>query len=256
MKSKQIMETLSVISFLLFLLFSSSYIPSIVGKPPRKVIFPDDSLEDYDFFVDPTEQLFKFQPTEVVKVNKSPIERKNIQNIKNNALVIRYRIDSRRIPCTNSSMPFCESVGDSVYPFKYVETKLKATGKLYKEFFNKTAAPATHSLQIRLMPSGSDTKVDLCESFRRLIYPQLAMNVHNDWRFVINQPNYQQPIHVEICQRKSGQCLFNDSFPNGYTSKCIQKHTKVHLLSLGEDGEIVSYEYEFPSHCQCELFHT
>lgn len=207
-----------------------------IGSDARTVFFPDDDnevvLQNFDF----SEQK---QPKQSTNNNQDKIE----ENIK-------FRINSNDVPCENTSLPFCEELTNQAYPTKYVETILAKTDtQTYENYFNKTVSN-DESLGIRI---SDDVPIELCRSFKRLIYPQLAMNVHNDWRFVIQSNQSRQPIRVEICQKKNSKCLFSETFPNGYVSVCVQKNTKVPLLSLGENGELISYDYEFPSFCQCEL---
>lgn len=221
---------------LIFIFINLVLFPSLLAKPQNKVKFPDDSADD---------RIVKYSTT-IIKINSNKIKKGNVQQSNKET---QFYVDSTKIPCKDTSMLFCERVNDEAYPREHVEAILHGKANIFSKFFNKIPN-LNDSLQTRFMP----TQIKLCDSYRRLIYPQLAKNVFRDWRFIINQPNYQQPIRVEICQRKSNQCLFNDAFPQGYYSSCAQKHMKVPLLSLGEDGEIVSYEYEFPSHCQCELY--
>lgn len=190
----------------------------------KKVMFPSDSEEIND------DQYSYYDPMESITSNS-----KNIPKLK-------FRIDADKVPCTNATLPFCEDVHQRLYPSQYVESVLEKSADLYTEFFNKIETRDNFS------PS-----VNLCETYRRLIHPQLAMNVQNDWRFVINQPNYRQPIKVELCQKRTSQCQFSDSFPSGYVSSCTQKYTEIPLLSLGDNGEILEFNYKFPSHCQCEM---
>lgn len=204
------------------------------GSDARAVFFPDDDNEETSQDFDILEQTQPEQSTNH--------HRKHEKNKK-------FRIDSDDVPC-DTSLPFCEKLINQAYPAKYVETILARTdAQTYKSYFNKTV-PSDESLGIRI---SDDDPIELCKSFKRLIYPQLAMNVENDWRFVIQSHQSRQPIRVEICQKKNSKCLFSETFPNGYRSVCVQKNTKVPLLSLGENGELVSYDYEFPSFCQCEL---
>lgn len=206
------------------------------GSDARAVFFPDDendeTLEDFD-----------------VSEQKQPQQSTNYHRKFDENL--QFRIDADDVPCEDTSLPFCEKLINQAYPSKYVETILaKTDAQTYKNYFNKTV-PSDESLDIRI--SDDDDPIELCRSFKRLIYPQLAMNIENDWRFVIQSSQSRQPIRVEICQKKNSKCLFSETFPNGYVSVCVQKSTKVPLLSLGENGELVSYDYEFPSFCQCEL---
>lgn len=201
-----------------------------LGSDARAVFFPEDENDE---------------------VSTKSHHRKRYKNLK-------FRIDADDVPCESASLPFCEKLTNRAYPAKYVETILaKTDAQTYENYFNRTV-PSDESIGVdeRL---GSDLSlanrigVELCASYKRLIYPQLAMNIENDWRFVIQSQQSRQPIRVEICQNKNGKCKFSESFPKHYASKCVQKSTKVPLLSLGENGELVSYDYEFPSYCQCEL---
>lgn len=156
----------------------------------------------------------------------------------------RFRINSMDVPCVNTTMSFCEDVTNEAYPTEYVEAVLaKVDSQAYENYFNKTT-----QLKVRLL----SVHDDFCDSVNRLIYPKLAKNVQSDWRFVINQPSYQQPIHVEICQKTKSKCRV--AFPNLVTS-CVQSYEILPLLSIGEDGEIVSEYYEIPSSCKCQYKH-
>lgn len=163
---------------------------------------------------------------------------------------VNFRIDSTDVPCVNTTMRFCEEVTNQAYPKKYVESMLaKIDAQTYKNFFNKTLSNETVGLRLL----SSDDSIEVCDSYKYIIHPKLALNVQRKWHYVINQPSYQQPILVEICRKKKSECLFSEKSSIDYISSCIQKYTKVPLLSLNEDGQIVSYDYEFPTYCQCKL---
>lgn len=211
------------------------------ANTPRAVLFPDLSGENSD----------EFDYGDIDISAKSKHSHTNfIKSIHTtNKQMLKFRIDSTDVPCVNTTMFFCEEVTDQAYPKQYVETILaNADAQTYENFFNKTQP--NENLELRL---AIDKPIELCESFKRIIHPQLAMNVQRKWHFVINQPSYQQAIHVEICRRKKSKCLFDDTDSSNYVSSCVQKYTKMPLLSLGEDGQMVSYEYEFPAYCQCEI---
>lgn len=212
------------------------------GSDARAVFFPDDD-NDNDNDNDEASQNFD------VSEQKQPQPNTNHHRDEFNGNM-QFRIDSNDLPCTNTSLSFCEQLTNQAYPTQYVEKILaKTDAKTYENYFNKTV-PSDESLGIRI---SDDTPIELCRSFKRLIYPQLAMNIQNDWRFVIQSNQSRQPIRVEICQKRNSKCLFSETFPHGYVAVCVQKTTKVPLLSLGENGELVSYDYEFPSFCQCEV---
>lgn len=207
----------------------------------KTVIFSDNSeeiLQDYNY------DKMKYIQKPIQDTAKRPI--KNDHRFKHK---IRFRIDATAVPCANATtMYFCEETSNQAYPTKYVESVLTSpNAQAFQSYFNKTASVDSFE------NFSTHETIELCNSMKRVIYPQLAMNVQNVWSFIINQPSYRQPIHVKICQKTKSKCRFNESFPNSYISSCVQKYTKVPLLSLNEYGELVSFDYEFPSFCQCEL---
>lgn len=198
--------------------------------PQRSVLFPDLSAENSEEFDYGDINLSSKQsPAKIEKVN--------------------FRIDSTDVPCVNTTMRFCEEVTNQAYPKQYVESILaKIDAQTYKNFFNKTLSNDT--LGLRLL--STDDSIEVCDSYKYIIHPKLALNVQRKWHYVINQPSYQQPILVEICRKKKSECLFSEN-SSDYVSTCVQKYTKVPLLSLDENGQIVSYTYEFPTYCQCKI---
>lgn len=204
---------------------------SIVGKiicldestevSVRKVHFPDEYSEDYEY-----------GEIQLPKVPDSS-----------------FHIDSAEHLCANSTMSFCEDVKNEAYPIKYTETILaKIDTQTYQKYFNKTTSNETFTL--RLLPI--DKSAEQCDTIQSVIRPRLAKNDKHDWRFVINQPSFQQRVDVEICQNKNSKCKYKVAFPDGFVSACTQIYRKTQLLSLSVDGELISYDYEFPSHCECK----
>lgn len=219
---------MDVVFCIILLLLAVEIVPG--SNVRQNDLFPDESGENSDEFL----------------YGKQQKSSKSITN-RNNSL--KFRIESADIPCANKTTIFCEEVTNQAYPTKYLESVLVNTNALqaYENYFNKP----NETLGSRIR--SDEPTFELCDSIKRFVYPQLAMNVQHDWHFIINQPRFQQPIRVEICQKKNTQCLFNESLPNNFVSACVQKYTKVPLLSLGEDGEILTYDYEFPSSCQCQI---
>lgn len=194
----------------------------------RSVLFPDGSQTFYG----------KQQKLSTVQTKKS------IPNLTQPNRKLKFRIDSTDIPCANVTTTFCEQVTNQAYPTKDLGSVLaNIDAKTYENYFNKP----NETIGLRIH---SD---EPCPSIERFIHPQLAMNVQDDWRFIINQESYQQTIHVEICEKKNSECSFDKPLPNNFVTACVQRNTKVPLLSLGEDGEILTYTYEFPSFCQCKI---
>lgn len=221
------MKTFLLSVFIIFINCSS-----MIGYPLKKVEFPSGSEESGEIFAYNVLDLASPESEIDDNFDIKPEPKPKPQ----------FRIDAANVPCSNSSLNFCEEVSQHIYPSQHVKTMLAKTADLYANFFNK----------IETRDDFPDS-INLCDTYRRKIYPTAARNVDSDWRFVVNQGEYRQPIRVELCQKRSSQCAFSDSFPPGYASSCKQKFTKIPLLSLNDDGEMSTFEYEFPSHCQCDL---
>lgn len=207
------------------LLIFASY-SSATGYPLRKVVFPDESEE--------SDEVASYEKD--VKTDDD-VDTKNLQPAP------QFRINATNVPCSNAN--FCEEDHQQLYPAQYVESVLQKNASFYAKYFNK----------ITTRDDFSDP-INLCDTYSRMVYPKIAMNVESDWRFVINQPDYRQSIRVELCQKRSSQCQFSESFPlvtDTHLSSCTQKLTKIPLLSLDDDGHLTQFMYEYPSHCQCEL---
>lgn len=192
---------------------------SIVGVLSEKVTFPngenDENNEPYSYFdVESKTEIYPY-----------------------------FHIDAANIPCTNATVSFCENV--NLYPTEYIESVLEKRADQFVGFF----------MEIRPLSIDDtyDEPYNLCETYRRPVQPQMAKNMHNDWRFVVNQPNYRQTINVEICKKRGHKCDFDDRLPKDYVSSCAQKYTEHTLLSLDDGGEFREFKYQFPTYCECEL---
>lgn len=210
---------------------------------PRTVLFPDESEENFD----------EFDYDNIHSLDKTPTTKseRRTGNQKNAEQKTTFRVDATDIPCMNSTMYFCEEVTN--YPSKYVESIVaNVDAQTYEQFFNKTIASETLGLRI-----SNNRPIELCNSIKRDIYPRRAKNLKGEWRLVVNLPNpYRQPIKVEKCQWKNSRCKFSETLPNHYVSQCVQKYNRVALLSLDEYGQVVPYDYDVPSYCQCEIQHS
>lgn len=210
-----------------------NYSQSPAAMPLRKVLFPGDYSDESDDIFSPN-RVGMANKTAANNVSRLPLSPK-----------IRFRLDAGSVPCSNETIRFCERVDQNQYPTQHVKAILQKNSKRYENFFNNN-----RDLSVR---DDFAEPINLCETYTRQIYPQIAMNINSDWRFIINQPEYRQSIRVELCQKRSSQCQFSELFPLDYVSSCTQKFTKIPLLSLDDDGEVKQFDYEFPSHCQCDL---
>lgn len=154
-----------------------------------------------------------------------------------------FRIDFTNVPCSNESGGFCEEVSQHLDDAValHVKSVLKNSSEHYTGLVNEIAAR-----------DNFPKPFNPCATYTRLRFPKIARNVKSDWHFVINQPEYLQPVEVEICQKKLSQCPFSEIIPAKNVSTCTQKFRRISLWSLNDGGNITKYEYDFQSHCKCE----
>lgn len=206
-----------------------NYSQSPTAMPLKKVEFPSDSDDESD-------DMFSYNNFDMTDTATNDDPESELMP------KLQFRIDAATVPCSNETIRFCEHIDQNRYPTQHVKTILQQNAERYANFFN--------NITVR---DNFPEPINLCDTYTRKIYPQMAMNIDSDWRFIINQPEYRQSIQVQLCQKRSSQCQFSELFPSGYVSSCTQKFTKIPLLSLDENGELVQFDYEFPSHCQCDL---
>lgn len=214
--------------FIIYSYFLCSLKIEVIGSAMSKVVFPnEESDEDFTYGNSPTRYDGKF-----------PHEHSKPQH--------KFPIDETIISCsTNETLQFCENDENKLYPTEYIESLLNKTFGKHNEYFDE--------VMNRDDFSDESESINLCEIHRRKFYPRVAKNEEHDWQFIINLPKYHQPIRVELCQEASSQCLFSEYFPIGYSSSCTQKYSKIPLIGLDANGDIFISEYEYPSHCNCDL---
>lgn len=164
----------------------------------------------------------------------------------------KFPIDETEISCSSNvtiAPRFCEEDESQAYPIDYIESLLKEKlGELKSNVESEEVMNRDNFLD-------EPDVISQCEVHRRKIYPRKAWNKELGWRYIINLPKYHQPIIVELCQKASGPCLFNDYLPFGVLSSCTQKYSKKQLYALdAHHGNFFESEYEYPSHCTCDYY--
>lgn len=155
---------------------------------------------------------------------------------------IKFRIDAASAPCKQNKWNFCDATVRQEYPARYIRSLLTKAPEQYTHFENR-------------MSLGTDqpSDDDLCASVKSIKYPQIARNTDHHWHFIINLPEFRQPIPVEVCKEHFSKCLIDSFLRTAYGTYCKQTTRSIPLLSLDVDGEIRVFNYTFPSHCQCKL---
>lgn len=155
---------------------------------------------------------------------------------------IKLRIDAASAPCKNSSVNFCDSNVNQLYPARYI-----------KELLERTPSRAALT-PIHLSSSSQTVSADdsACASVRSIKYLKVARNTRHVWNFIINVGEFRQPIVIEECVART-VCPIQNFLRVGFTSICSQETRTIPLLSLDGSGIIREYDYRFPSHCRCKV---
>jgi len=166
--------------------------------------------------------------------------------------------------CNGNSM-FCEDKED--YPFNAIASVLKQdeqlSQKIFKEVFNSECKEAKSFISTRFLP----TEEALCDSRPKVIYPQKALNLKNEWMYIVNLENYTQSVEIEECvdqtrrrqfsgfleaETKFGVCLYGGAEGhNPDLTVCRQKYTEHKLLAFTADSELLVDSFKLPSACGC-----
>lgn len=156
---------------------------------------------------------------------------------------IKFRIDAASAPCKQNEWNFCDATVRQEYPARYIRSLLNRAPELYTHLETRISFGTKK-------PSGDD----LCASVKSIKYPQVALNTDHHWHFIINLPEFRQPIPVEMCKEHLSKCSIDGFLQAAYGTYCEQTTRSIPLLSLDVDGEIRVFNYTFPSHCQCKLY--
>ena len=96
---------------------------------------------------------------------------------------------------------------DDNYPEDEVRSLLQTSGsslKNKKQFNKLFSEPCRYEPDVSTLRVGfSQTENPLCISYQSYEFPTRARNVHGMWRYIINIPEYQQGVTVEVCDRRT-----------------------------------------------------
>ncbi|XP_045468637.1 protein spaetzle-like isoform X2 [Harmonia axyridis] len=154
---------------------------------------------------------------------------------------------------------FCEEAEN--YPYTEVDHQLAQAGEAeYKFMFGvdeiELATKMDHSMD-RVDVGGTDPHSvirPICESKTKVIFPRIAKNKYQQWKYVVNQGVERvQGIAVEWCSGMGRQCSYLRSSHRYMFPVCGQKYSYRRLLSISHDGILESDIFEFPVACICYL---
>lgn len=93
--------------------------------------------------------------------------------------------------CANGDT-FCENFDP--YPSEKIQSILEKTSS-YREFWGKDE-------ELDVVGRNEDEDIFVCTALQRTIYPKVAKNTNNKWKYIVNQPkgDFRQGIRIETCR--------------------------------------------------------
>nr|BAH70732.1 ACYPI001858 [Acyrthosiphon pisum] len=144
---------------------------------------------------------------------------------------------------------FCVKVDN--YPRKDLSDLFRTSKYMSPSYFGTDTV--TNEIQTRISNSNLET---FCESKEDVIFPEAGVTKNNEWRYIIQDPNnddpsFRQGIRVEKCIDAGKNCKFNNLLPLGYTSICVQKYIYKKMVAIKDSKEVYYESFKIPSCCEC-----
>ncbi|RZF41597.1 hypothetical protein LSTR_LSTR000311 [Laodelphax striatellus] len=150
--------------------------------------------------------------------------------------------------CVTDGSTFCEQPDE--YPEKIIADVVQKKRSQFQTFFGDDVV--ANELFNRIDDNLRQTS--LCVSREQVIFPKLAMNKDDVWKYIVNvNATYRQGIRVEQCAKENKACLFSEFFPRPSKATCKQKYIYRKLIAINSFGEPEPDAFMFPSCCSCVL---
>ena len=99
--------------------------------------------------------------------------------------------------CGNTGKSYCEETGTTNYPEELTRNLLAKSpavgGAVFKQVFDDKC---TNSITIGTRFFSVEDE-QLCRGRQKVIFPRTALNLNNEWRFVVNIDNFTQAVEIE-----------------------------------------------------------
>ena len=129
---------------------------------------------------------------------------------------------------------------------------------LFKQVFDEKCSDVRRDIGTRVF---SLEEEQLCSGRQRVIFPRQALNLDNEWVFVVNIDNFTQAVEVEECEGAAvsssapgqGSCLYGGAAGNNpLATSCRQVYTQYKLLAVSSDQDSLEVDtFMLPSACAC-----
>ena len=106
------------------------------------------------------------------------------------------RQSSRTLGCSGSGKNYCEEPDTTNYPLdlaRHLLAKNPAVGgQLFQQVFDNECS--TINIATRFFSIEDE---QLCRGTQKVIFPRTALNLNNEWRYVVNIDNFTQAVEIE-----------------------------------------------------------
>ncbi|XP_076662519.1 protein spaetzle 5 [Halictus rubicundus] len=150
----------------------------------------------------------------------------------------------QRVPVCEGST-YCTEVDN--YPEQIVNAALRRNESLkYLAYVDAVSSDLVQRINV-------DDEMPLCISSEQVIFPKAAENKDNEWKFVVNQKDFQQGVRIEKCSQENTDCRLVNGPGVNYKATCRQKFVYRQLTAVLENGSVVTDTFKFPSSCCCHV---
>lgn len=110
------------------------------------------------------------------------------------------------IKCMRSGSTFCENEFPVEYRIESIEKSLEKAVKTNSIFVSEILS-GTDRGDRTLSASGrfGDESRSFCETKVTTIYPRWGLDIDGDWRSILNQDHFRQPVKVRLCVAAKGK---------------------------------------------------
>ncbi|XP_011695075.1 PREDICTED: uncharacterized protein LOC105454260 [Wasmannia auropunctata] len=147
--------------------------------------------------------------------------------------------DNAELARCDKNQTFCEDVPN--YPQELVNEILAKNPNLLHYAFD----------DIGVSPQFDEEDL-LCLSRVEIVHPKLAMNIQNQWKYILQAENFRQGARIEICVEPETKCRLIDDIAEGYIASCKQNYIYLMFLAISGDQARPDY-FKLYSNCCCHV---
>lgn len=156
--------------------------------------------------------------------------------------------------CMRSGQQFCEDHSVELISNEFIESILgKPENQMFMKFFRDPNDSKT-AIQNRFGSRPQGVVIPLCETRQSVTYPTYARDFNGEYSAIINNNNYKQPVHLEICTSSEVNPYWQ---PVNHNHKiiCSQVYQTYQLLGPANENEQTFNlkTFDVPSLCKIDF---